>query len=332
MQVLSFRHGSASLTAAALGASGLAHAAGLAAFVTMYDPEPAAPVSRPVVIEIVAAAPAAATGEPPPPAAAEPRAAVPAGQTPDIRMDETPLPQPPGDRTAATDEVEAASLPNEAVPAPKPPTASAGTSTAAPAGNEPSIFEIGIAALPPPAAGFAPSPRRKPSAPAEETAVAAPAAPAAERPPAHSPPRTVSWESAAAPGAKRITKQIRAPAPQAAPDPGGEQGSSETASLPQDGESLVAADYAHASLGNQPPRYPRRARRDGLEGRVVLSARVSAAGQIVGLEVVRSSGHEILDRAAVRAVNRWTVRPARQGSRPVPSEIRIPILFRLTDG
>lgn len=330
MQVLSFRHGSASLTAAALGASGLVHAAGLAAFVTMYDPEPAAPVSRPVVIEIVAAAPAAATGEPSPAAVAEPRAAVPAGQTPDIRMDETLLPEPPGVRTAATDEVEAASLPHEAVPAPKPPTASAGTSTAAPAGNEPSIFEIGIAALPP-AAGFAPSPRRKPTAPAEETAVAAPVAPAAELPPEHIPPRTATSESAAAPGAKRITKQIRAPAPQAAPDPGGEQGSSETASLPQDGESLVAADYAHASLGNQPPRYPRRARRDGLEGRVVLSAQVSAAGRIVGLEVVRSSGHEILDRAAVRAVNRWTVRPARQGSRPVPSEVRIPILFRLTD-
>ncbi len=326
MQVLSFRHGSASLTAAALGASGLAHAAGLAAVVTLYDPEPAAPVSRPVVIEIVAAAPAAAAGEPPP-------AAVPAGQTPEVRMDELLLPEPPGVRTAATDAVGTASLPHEAVPAPKPPTAPAGTPTAAPAGDEPSIFEIGIAALPP-TAGFAPSPRRKPSVPVEETAVATPVAPvaaAAGRPPAHSPPRTVTSESAVAPSPKQITKQIRAPAPEAAPDPGGEQGSSETASLPQDGESLVAADYAHASLGNQPPRYPRRARRDGLEGRVVLSARVSAAGQIVGLEVVRSSGHEILDRAAVRAVNRWTVRPARQGSRPVPSEIRIPILFRLTD-
>ncbi len=323
MQVLSFRHGSASLTAAALGASGLAHAAGLAAFVTLYDPEPAAPVSRPVVIEIVAAAPAA--GEPSPAAIVEPRAAAPAEQTPDSRMDELSVPEPPGVRTAATAAVGTASLPREAVLAP------AGTSTAAPARDEPSLFEIGIAALPP-AAGFAPSPRRKPPAPAEETAVAAPAAPAAGRPPAHSPPRTATSESAAASGAKQITKQIRAPAPEAAPDPGGEQGASETANLPQDGESFAAVDYAHASLGNQPPRYPRRARRHGLEGRVVLSARVSAAGRIVGLEVVRSSGHEILDRAAVRAVNRWIVRPARQGSRPVPSEVRIPILFRLTDG
>lgn len=325
MQVLSLRHGSASLTAAALGASGLAHAAGLAAFVTLYDPEPAAPVSRPVVIEIVAAAPAAA-GEPPPTAVAEPMAAVPAGQTPDIQMDEALLPEPPGIPMAATDAVETASLPQEVEPAPKPPTTPAETSTAVPSENEPSIFEIGIAALPP-AAEFAPSPRRKPSVPAEETAVVAPVAMAAGQPPEHIPPRTVTSESAAPPG----TKQIQAPAPEAAPNLGGEEGSPETASLPQDGESFVAADYAHASLGNQPPRYPRRARRDGLEGRVVLSARVSAAGRIVGLEVARSSGHEILDRAAVRAVNRWIIRPARQGSKPVPSEIRIPILFRLTD-
>ena len=297
MQVLSFRHGSASLTAAALGASGLAHAAGLAAFVTLYDPEPAAPVSRPVVIEIVAAAPAATAGEPSPSAVDEPRAAVPAERTPDIPMDEALLPEPPAE-----------------------------TQTAVPAESEPSIFEIGIAALPP-AAEFAPLPRRKPSAPAEETAAVAPVAPAAGQSPERIPPRTVTSERAAAPGAK----QIQAPAPEAEPDPGGEEGSAETASLPQDGESFVAADYAHASLGNQPPRYPRRARRDGLEGRVVLSARVSAAGRIVGLEVVRSSGHEILDRAAFRAVNLWTVRPARQGSRPVPSEVRIPILFRLTD-
>ncbi len=324
MQVLSFRRGSASLTAAALGASGLAHAAGLAAFVTLYDPEPAAPVSRPVVIEIVAAAPAA--GEPSPAVVSEPRAAVPAGQTPDIQVDDVLLPEPPGVRMAATDAVDTASLPHEVMPAPRPPTARAETSTAVPAENEPSVFEIGIAALPP-AAGFAPLPRRKPPVPAQETAAVAPVATAAGQPPEHIPPRTATSDSADAPG----TKQIQTPAPEAAPDPGGEEGSSETASLPQDGGRFVAADYAHASLGNQPPRYPRRARRDGLEGRVVLSARVSAAGRIAGLEVVRSSGHEILDRAAFRAVNRWTVRPAHRGSKPVPSEVRIPILFRLTD-
>lgn len=326
MQVLSFRHGSASLTAAALGASGLAHAAGLAAFVTLYDPAPAAPVSRPVVIEIVAAAPAAVAGEPSPTAVAEPSAAVSAGRTPDIRMDDVLFPEPPGVRMATTDAVVIASIPQEVVPAPKPPTAPAETSTAAPAKNEPTMFEIGIAALPP-ASEFALLPRRKPPVPARETAVVAPVAPAAGQSPEHALPQTVTSESAGAPG----TNQIQAPAPEAAPNPGGEEGSSETASLPQDGESLVAADYAHASLGNRPPRYPRRARRDGLEGRVVLSARVSATGRIAGLEVVRSSGHEILDRAAFRAVKRWTVRPARQGSKPVPSEIRIPILFRLTD-
>lgn len=48
--------------------------------------------------------------------------------------------------------------------------------------------------------------------------------------------------------------------------------------------------------------YPEQARRQGLEGSLVLSVDVLADGSIERVQVLRSSGHESLDEAAVRIV------------------------------
>ena len=49
-------------------------------------------------------------------------------------------------------------------------------------------------------------------------------------------------------------------------------------------------------------RYPRSARRAGLQGEVVLEFRVDGRGRIHDVRVARSSGHRLLDEAAVAAV------------------------------
>ncbi len=49
-------------------------------------------------------------------------------------------------------------------------------------------------------------------------------------------------------------------------------------------------------------RYPRRARRAGLEGTVLLEIVLNDAGRIIEIRVARSSGHRILDEAAQEAV------------------------------
>jgi len=86
-----------------------------------------------------------------------------------------------------------------------------------------------------------------------------------------------------------------------------------------------------AYLKNPPPPYPAQARRRGLEGRVLVHATVAASGECTRAELRRSSGHEILDEAALRAVRGWRFVPAMRDGRPIEAGVDIPIVFRLED-
>jgi len=77
------------------------------------------------------------------------------------------------------------------------------------------------------------------------------------------------------------------------------------------------------------PKYPARAQRMGHEGRVVLRVHVGADGRPLAVEVEESSGHSLLDEAAVAAVREWTFEPAREGDRAVESLVHVPFRFRL---
>lgn len=56
--------------------------------------------------------------------------------------------------------------------------------------------------------------------------------------------------------------------------------------------------------------YPRRARVSGLEGQVVVSFTFNRSGHILSKQVVKSSGHHILDQAALSAMDAATPLPA----------------------
>lgn len=85
----------------------------------------------------------------------------------------------------------------------------------------------------------------------------------------------------------------------------------------------VSYEYAPA------PRYPTTARRKGLQGEAVLRVLVNASGQPERIEIMRSSGHRLLDRAALAAVRDWRFRPATDVGAPIASWVEIPITFRL---
>lgn len=89
----------------------------------------------------------------------------------------------------------------------------------------------------------------------------------------------------------------------------------------------AAAPYAD----NPKPTYPAYARRRGIEGRVVLHVEVTAEGGVAVVAVVESSGHDTLDAAAATAVRHWRFQPARRDGVAVPSHLRVPIVFRLTE-
>ena len=80
-----------------------------------------------------------------------------------------------------------------------------------------------------------------------------------------------------------------------------------------------------------PPRYPGKARRAGWEGTTVLKVRVDPAGAPDRVAVDRTSGFDILDAAAVKAVRRWRFHPARRGIDAVPSWVRVPVAFKLKE-
>lgn len=96
-------------------------------------------------------------------------------------------------------------------------------------------------------------------------------------------------------------------------------------------EPVTPPAWRAAYLANPAPAYPLAARRLGLEGEVLLRAEILPDGRCGELEIARSSGHALLDEAALAAVKRWRFLPARRGEEPVAARVEIPIRFRLTD-
>lgn len=80
---------------------------------------------------------------------------------------------------------------------------------------------------------------------------------------------------------------------------------------------------------NPEPAYPAAARRRRQEGVTVLAVSVSASGRARRVVVKESSGYQMLDDAAVKAVVEWEFEPARAGTAAVESEIEVPVRFQL---
>jgi periplasmic protein TonB len=95
----------------------------------------------------------------------------------------------------------------------------------------------------------------------------------------------------------------------------------ERAALPRElkGRALNAALEALA----REEFYPREAIARGLEGRVVLLLTLDGSGRLVGIEVASSSGHALLDDAALKAATRIGRLAAGQ------RQVLLPVEFRL---
>lgn len=78
------------------------------------------------------------------------------------------------------------------------------------------------------------------------------------------------------------------------------------------------------------PSYPSQARRRNQQGVVLVEVRLDERGQQRNVNVLRSSGVDSLDRAALEAVAKWRFLPETTGGQAVPSRVQIPIQFALT--
>ena len=73
-------------------------------------------------------------------------------------------------------------------------------------------------------------------------------------------------------------------------------------------EEHIGAFYRKADENslNHPPEFPYLARKLGYQGNVLLSIEVLPSGKAGEVAVLRSSGYDVLDNAAVSAAEKWT--------------------------
>lgn len=84
-------------------------------------------------------------------------------------------------------------------------------------------------------------------------------------------------------------------------------------------------------VGKVQPNFPLLARRRGWEGTVVVRFQVATDGAVTNVEIAESSGRDLLDEEAVRAVKRRPFKPATRDGVPVTAQHTIRITFKLKD-
>jgi protein TonB len=158
-----------------------------------------------------------------------------------------------------------------------------------------------------------PVPHRKPPPPREKRQVAA----RPPEPPRSEPPRAEPVQQAAQPAAEaspQVARAPAAPAPVPAPVPSG----------PSPDYLALLQSKIQRSL-----EYPRSARQAGIQGAPVLWFALDGAGRLLEWRIVRSSGHEQLDREAEAALRRAAPFPPIPDSYGGRMEVQVPVAFRL---
>jgi TonB family protein len=109
--------------------------------------------------------------------------------------------------------------------------------------------------------------------------------------------------------------------------PDGAATSASTSTPPQ--RIRVSQDVARALLVNHvSPSYPRKARKQHIQGTVVLIARINLKGEVADLSLVSSDA--ALAKAAMDAVKKWTFRPYLVRGRPSELETELALNFSLS--
>lgn len=83
---------------------------------------------------------------------------------------------------------------------------------------------------------------------------------------------------------------------------------------------------------NPKPKYPMIARKRGYEGVVLLKVLVLESGKVGDLVLQKDSGYQVLNEAAVEAVQNWIFIPAKRNGKAMSSWVTVPVKFQLESG
>lgn len=91
---------------------------------------------------------------------------------------------------------------------------------------------------------------------------------------------------------------------------------------------IPPSSHAHYSTNPQPP-YPKKSRRLGEQGKVVLAVEVDHEGRVSQIQLSLSSGYPRLDHSALEAVRSWQFIPGKKAGTSQKMWVTIPINFVL---
>lgn len=181
---------------------------------------------------------------------------------------------------------------------------------------------------PQPAPAVAPTPPPPPAPPApvvDELATKPPPPKPVAKPKTPPPPKPVPKKVAPKPAEPTPPKPAAATAPAAPQAP-----ATPAAAAPAAAAAPLTPPSANAGyLRNPAPEYPALAMRRSWEGTVLLRVHVLPNGKPSEIQVQKSSGRDLLDEAAVKAVKNWSFVPAKRGDVPQEGWVSVPIDFKL---
>jgi protein TonB len=91
----------------------------------------------------------------------------------------------------------------------------------------------------------------------------------------------------------------------------------------------VTSQASPLYLSNPKPTYPPLARRRGWQGVVMISVLVLEDGSPKHIQLQQGSGYQLLDKAALKAVQKWHFVPATKDGIPTVGKVIVPVHFQI---
>ena len=101
--------------------------------------------------------------------------------------------------------------------------------------------------------------------------------------------------------------------------------------IPSAGSTSARDNFPISDLHNPSPEYPEMAIFLGYQGNAIVRIKVSAKGISQGVEILRSSGHKILDDAVTKALKKWRFTPSKRGNAAMANSVVISVIYILYD-
>ena len=101
--------------------------------------------------------------------------------------------------------------------------------------------------------------------------------------------------------------------------------------MPSVGSTSARDNFPISDLHNPSPEYPEMAIFLGYQGNAIVRIKVSGKGLSEGVEILRSSGHKILDGAVTKALKKWRFTPSKPGNPPMANSVVISVIYILYD-